>query len=223
MTNTSDRQENTTMSTDLRAIPRAALNGYLDLLRLPVTAAESVTRRNADGERAWPPALAFDGFAAQVRDLAGSVLGDETLRQQATLLLGRVEQLRRAAELQAEAERKREEADRQLDQRRQQAEDERRQAEEQAEQQEERLERERADAERRVAEQAAEKERRAQEAADAERERVQQEERAAEARRLEAEREALAERKEAVDAKKRTANAAKAATATKQRRKAAAS
>jgi len=91
-----------------QAIPRAALRAGLWVARLPVTIAQAL---RGDGEREWPPALAFDGFAAGVREFAGGMLHDDELVQAARLERAKVSELRNASELDAVAAAARERAD----------------------------------------------------------------------------------------------------------------
>ena len=69
------------MSIDLSTIPRTAVERWLDVVRLPVTAAAVVTRHQQD--ESWPPALAFDAFEARVKRFAATVLRDDTLAHSA--------------------------------------------------------------------------------------------------------------------------------------------
>lgn len=206
------------MSSTITAIPKAAVTGYLRVLRLPLDAVESVANRNSEEE--WPPALAFDAFEAQILGALGSLLRDDDLVQEAARERTRIDQLRRAMTLEAEAEQRRQQADRELDERRQQAQDHAETAEERAEQAEERLEQEKAEKKRRVQAQAAGKKQNARKAAEAREDRIDDLERDAEAERLAAEREALAERKEALEATGDALELDKAAASVKQRRKA---
>ena len=71
-----DEQE-TTMPIDISTLPRSAVEGWLGVVRLPVTAAAVVTRHAQD--ESWPPALAFDAFEARFKAIAASVLHDDKL------------------------------------------------------------------------------------------------------------------------------------------------
>lgn len=207
------------MSNTLTVIPKAAVTGYLRVLRLPLDAVGAVANRNKDAE--WPPALAFDAFEAQVLGTLGSLLRDNDLIQEAERERTRIDQLRRAMQLEAEAEQRRQQADRELQQRRAQAEDHAETAEERAEQAEQRLEQEKAERKRQVQAETAEKKQRVRKAAEAREDRIDDLEREAEEERLRAEREALAERKEALEATGDALKLDEAAASVKQRRKAA--
>ncbi len=203
----------------VKEIPRTAVHTYLKLARLPLTAAERVLRPEEAGE-SWPPAIAFEDFEAKVKGLAATVLSDDVLREDATLQRARVTQLRRAVQLEAQAETTRSLADEELAAKRAAAADEREEAKEREEANKARLERERREAEQRAKAQAAEKERKAAELAKAERERVERHERAADVKRLEAEQQALVEKSAALTVKDEAVRLEKAADAAKQRRKA---
>lgn len=206
------------MPIDLNTLPRAAMRGYLRVLRLPLDALEAVSRRGDDGS--WAPAVAFEAFEAQVKAATAALLRDEGLRQEATLQRARVTQLRRAAELEVAADSARAEADDELAQRRQEAEAEREEAAQRAAEAEARVQREKAAAETRVRQQAAQQQRKVRETAQAKRERIAAQEKAARTRQLREERAALVEQKRAVAAKGAVLELDKAAKATRQRRRA---
>lgn len=203
----------------IQELPRNAVNTYLKLARLPLTAAERVLNPDTPGDTSWPPAIAFEDFEARVKAFAATVLSDQVLREDADLQRARVTQLRRAVELEAEAEATRARADQELDERRAEAAEERDEAKAREQANKDRLERERREAQQRAEAKAAEQERKVQEQADAERDRVQRQEREAEAARLEAEREALAEKQTALTSKDEAVRLEKAAQAAKARRK----
>lgn len=204
----------------VQELPRTAVHTYLKLTRLPLTAVERVFKPSSEDATSWPPAIVFEDFEARVKDLAATLLGDDVLRQDATLQRARVSQLRRAVELEGRAEATRAQAEQELAGRRAEVEADRQEAQERAETNKARLERERREAEARAAERAAQDERRAADLAAAERERVERLERDAEAKRLEAEREALAEKQTALTSRDEAVRLEKAADAAKQRRKA---
>lgn len=200
------------------ALPKAAVTGYLRILRLPVDAAERFAGR-ADGDGDWPPALAFDAFEAQVLGLLGSVLRDDDLVEQAERQRARVAQLRRAAELKVAADQRRAEADQELDQRRQSAQAKAEAAEERAEQAEAQIDQQKTEAKDRVRQEAATKASQVRKTADARSERIEERERENEAARLKAERETLAQRKEALEATGEAIELDQAAEAVKGRRR----
>ena len=203
------------MSTTLTTIPRVAVTNYLRLLRLPVDAAGSIAKR----DEAWAPALAFDSFEAQVLGLLGSVLRDDTLVQESNRQKARVDQLRRATELEAAAAARRARADETLDERREEAKEKAEEARERKEQEKARLEEAKEAADRKARQDAAAKAQKAKKASDARRKRLADRERDAEAKRLEAERVALAERREALEASGTALRLDKAASTVKENRK----
>ncbi len=204
----------------VQELPRNAVNTYLKVARLPLTAAERVLRPELAEDTSWPPAIAFEDFEARVKELAATVLRDDVLRQDATLQRARVTQLRRAVELEVQAEAARTKADQELEERRAEVAEERNEAKAREEANHARLERERQEAEQRAEAKAAEKQRKAEEVAEAERDRIERQEREATAKRLEAEREALDEKRTALTSKDEAVRLEKAADEAKQRRKA---
>ena len=92
-------------------LPRKAVLGYLELTRLPLTAAERALGRT---EGTWAPTIAADRLQARVKDLAASVLRDETLRADAKLQLAALDERIRAAEAEGRAEQIRAQADERL-------------------------------------------------------------------------------------------------------------
>lgn len=94
-------------------IPRAVVRHGLCAARLPFTVAEHVLHREED----FPPALAFDAFGATVKQAAGSVLRDDSLREEGRLEGARTAELGRAQELEAEAARREAAADARLESR----------------------------------------------------------------------------------------------------------
>jgi hypothetical protein len=203
------------MSSTITTIPRVAVTRYLRLLRLPVDAAGSIAHR----DEAWAPALAFDSFEAQVLGLLGSVLHDDVLVQESNRQKARVEQLRRAATLEAAAVARRARADEKLDQRRDEAKEKVEEAQERKEREKARLEKAKDTAERKARQDASAKAQKAKKASDARQKRLADREREAEANRLEAERVALAEKGEALEASGAALQLDKAASAVKQSRK----
>jgi colicin import membrane protein len=206
------------MPIDMNTLPRAAMRGYLYVLRLPLDALEAFSRRGDD--ESWPPAVAFEAFEAQVKTVTAALLRDDGLRQEAALQRARVTQLRRAAELEVEADTVRTEAEDELAQRRQEAEAAREEAAQRADEAEARVRREKAAAETRVRGQAAQAQRKVRETAQAKRDRIAAEKKAARARQLRQERAALAKQKRAVAAKGAVLELDKAADATRRRRRA---
>jgi hypothetical protein len=92
----------------IRTIPRAAVNGYLRALRLPLSAAERIARQQ-DNE-SWAPALAFESLEAKLEGAAGLLLRDEELLHAAQQREEKVSRLREAVTLETAAELERENA-----------------------------------------------------------------------------------------------------------------
>jgi hypothetical protein len=82
----------------IRTIPRTVTNGYLRLLRAPLSAAERVTGQQ-DNE-AWPPTLAFERLQAKLEGVVGVALRDEELLEAARLREEKVKKLIEARTLQ---------------------------------------------------------------------------------------------------------------------------
>jgi hypothetical protein len=89
-------------------LPRKAVLGYLELTRLPLTAAERALGKT---EGTWPLTIATDRVQATIKDVAGTILRDETLKADARLQHAALDERTRAAEAEAEADRIRAEAD----------------------------------------------------------------------------------------------------------------
>jgi murein DD-endopeptidase MepM/ murein hydrolase activator NlpD len=180
----------------LQEIPRAAVRSTLWAARLPLTLAEAV--RGADPE--WPPAIAFDALAAEVRELAGGMLRDDELVRAGRLQRARVEELRRAADLEAAAAETREEADEELRARRERDARQRASVERQTRQRAQAARREKSEQQAGIAAEAHRRKQAVRRAETATKERVAGEERAARLARLDAEDQALREERRAVAA-----------------------
>jgi hypothetical protein len=124
-------------------------------MRLPLTGVETITRQR--GNDSWPPAIAFEAFAASAKQVVGSILRDDALVDEGRIQQAKVAELRQALELEVEADQTRAQADAQLEARREQSEQERKRVEEQARQREQAIEREKAAAEQQAARDAREK------------------------------------------------------------------
>jgi hypothetical protein len=180
----------------LQEIPRAAVRTTLALARLPLTVVEAV--RGSDPE--WPPAVAFDSLAADVREVAGGVLRDDEMVHAARLQRARAEELRRAAALDERAESTRERADEQLQARRERDEQQREKVRRETKQRAQAATRAKRETEAEIASQAQSRKQAAQRAETATKERVEKEQRAARVARLDAEDDALTEERRAVAA-----------------------
>src|SRR3954471_7133523 len=99
----------------ITTIPRTTLRAWLAAGRVPLAVAERLFGRGAED---WPPTLAYEGFEAGVKQVVGSVLRDEDLVREGDLERAKVDRLRKAATLEAEADLRQEAADEALEQRR---------------------------------------------------------------------------------------------------------
>ncbi len=185
------------IATTAQAIPRSVVVTSLRAARLPLGLVGRVTKHP---EASWPPALAFEGFEATVEQRLGTLLKDDTLTARAVLRRAKVTEVKRAAELAAKAEEKRQSADAELHQRQAQTEQRRTEAREQA-QHREQAARAEADTKARAAKaEAARKETAAQTAKASQDKAIDRQERAAKAA-------ALAKESAALDATKRSVEA----------------
>jgi hypothetical protein len=132
----------------ITAIPRNAVKGALDAMRIPLSTIERLSGKSAN--EAWPPALAFEEFQAEAKKFAGSMLRDETLVEEGRLQAVKVTERRRSLELKAKAEGVREQADSEFTQKQKAAEDERQRAEKEASEREAAIARDKRAAEERV-------------------------------------------------------------------------
>src|SRR3954451_621480 len=89
---------------NLRSVPRAAVGGYIKVLRWPVERALSLRDGDGNGD------LTVDRAEAAAREVAGTALGDEELKADAKARRTAADQRERAEELQSAAERQRAEA-----------------------------------------------------------------------------------------------------------------
>src|SRR3954453_6359435 len=92
----------------ITTIPRTTLRAWLAAGRVPLGVAERLFGRGAED---WPPTLAYEGFeaggkqlGAGVKQVVGSVLRDEDLVREGDLERAKVDRLRKAATLEAEAD-----------------------------------------------------------------------------------------------------------------------
>ena len=137
---------------NVKRMPGTALDRYLELVKGPLDAMARRTRR--DGEDSTSPAeLLLDRVDATVRDTAGRLLGDDTLRADAQKRRLAAAERERALRLKAEAEQRTQQADQEFAQRQRAAEQRREQAERRAEEEKQRIEQEKQAKEREVAKQ----------------------------------------------------------------------
>jgi hypothetical protein len=188
------------MTMDIAKVRRDTLALWLQGLRLPLTAAETVLKRG-EGSASWPPAIAFEKVAAAVKEAVGTVLRDETLIGMARLQRAEVTQREVALAKRADAEATRAEARRTAEEKAADVERQRQRAEQAADEREQRLDEERQQAERQVAQKAARKKAATRKRTTARKEAVNKAGTKAEADRLRKEADSLRAKKRAVAAK----------------------
>lgn len=183
-------------------ITRTLVRTSLFAVRLPLTIAEAALRRGETTEE-WPPALAFAGFEAGVKQTVGSLTGDEALASEGRLEHAQLTQRRKAVELDAVAEARRVEADSEYRSQRETAAERKRQIERDTAARERAADYKRDAAEQQL-EQAAGRKRASQAEADAAlAKRLARSERTARANQINAEKAAVAQERRAVAAKKK--------------------
>jgi hypothetical protein len=202
----------------LITIPRTAVKVALQGLRLPITGIEAIAGQQ--GNDSWPPVIAFDGFEASAKQVVGSILRDETLVEEGRVQQAKVIELRRAIELDAEAEQTRAAADAALRARRDDAARQRRHAEAEAERREQAIEQDRVAQAERTAKQLNEKATTIERSDRARDNRVSALERNARRTRVDEEMAAVKQQSRAVQATKSAKDAAHAVEQKKARRKA---
>jgi len=200
----------------LQTIPRTAVRSWLSVVRLPLSAAELVVGKQG---AEWPPALAFEGFEAGVKRGVGTLFGDSQMVQEALLEQGKLDQVRRAAELEAEAERRRNEGEARFEDRKESLQDRNRRLERERKEREAKLEQEQDERTNAVEATARKKEEAARKADETRQKAVSARERQARAARLTSESEALKHERQAVQAKGEVLDVDRALEATKAARK----
>jgi hypothetical protein len=204
---------------NLRSLPRAAVGGYIKAVRWPLDRATSLLGHGS-GNGTSRAEAAVDRADAAAREVAGTALGDDTLKAEGARRRGAVDERERAVALREQAEAKAQAAEQTYEQRTAQAEQRRHAAERQAEAR--RAKAERTKAERKTG---AAKTERARKASAAEAEAKRQEGIDAKARRdrlavLDERAEALDQREEALTAADEAKRLRSAASRTKAARKA---
>ena len=204
------------LQTIQRTIQSTAVKSWLTAVRLPLTATERlVGKQGVD----WPPAVAFEGFEAEVKRRIGTLVKNPQLVQEGTLEQAKVDQLRKAAELEAAAEEQRLEAESRFLDRTEAVQETQQRLEREQQEREDRLEQEKAELQRKVAETARKNEEAARKADQVRKDAVAAQERQARATRIAAESEALQHEKQAVAAKGEVLDVDRALDATKAARK----
>lgn len=200
-------------------IRRDALALWLQALRLPLTVAETVLKRE-DDSASWPAAIAFEKLEAAVKDAVGNLMRDDTLVGMAHLQRAEVAQREQALAKRADAEATRADARRTAQARTADLERQREQAERAADERDQRLEGERRDAEQQVSQKAARKKAAARKQAAARKEVVAKAATKAEAEHLRKKSDSLRAKKQAVDAQGRVLELDRKARAKKAARRA---
>ena len=202
----------------LNTIPRTAVKATLLGLRLPICGVEALTGQT--GNASWPPAIAFEGFEAGVKQVVGSFLRDDELVDEGRVQQAKVTELRRAVELEVQADQTRAAGARELRERRARAKEERTKAEQDALRREQMIERDKRAAEQRVERELAEKAAAIEATAQRRDKRVTAVERDASLTRVEQESAAVARQRRAVQATKAASNAGDALERKKAQRQA---
>ena len=202
----------------INTIPRTAMKATLVGLRLPICGIEVLTGQTKNAS--WPPAVAFEGFEAGVKQVVGSILRDSELVEEGRLQQAKVTELRRAVDLEVQAEQKRAAGDRELRERLARAEDERNKAEQDARRREQVVQRDKRAAEQRVEREVGEKATAIAATAQRTAKRVTAVERDARLTRIDQESTAVAQQRRAVRATKAAGNASAALERKKAQRQA---
>jgi hypothetical protein len=203
---------------NLQTFPRTVVRTYLQAARLPLTAAEQLFRKSETED--WAPTLVFESVEAEVLQFVGNALKDEELVQQGRLVAAKVAQLKKAAELEAEAEVKRAEADAEFRQRKQADAKARERVEEQADQREAAIKAEKARKQREADEKARKQAESARKIEAAQQKQLTKQERAAAKTRITAEQKVIAEERRALAAEEQVLDLDAALETTKAIRKA---
>jgi len=183
---------------NVQTLPRTVVNTYLSVARLPLNAVAKVSGQH-DNEQ-WPPALAFEGFEASVETTLGSLLRNDLLLESGRVRQAKVAQLRKAAQLEAVADTKRELAQQEVRETREQAAAKRTAATQRAEQREQNIEREATQRKAQVGQKAAKQTAAAQQTKAAQEKVIERRERAATVQALAEESDALKAQQEALEA-----------------------
>ncbi len=197
---------------NLQTLPRAAVHGYLRLLRLPLDVASRVAHR--DDSSPWAASVTYEAFEAKVKDVAGTLLRDEELRRESVVQGARVDQLRKSAENLAAAEAKKAVADRRLNERQEAAEEKKERAENRVQAEKTKIKQSKAQAKETTRRRTTRQKRSAARGEQSRKETVAEKATAAKAKTLDAEHDALLERSRAAEAKAGAREIADAAAAT---------
>jgi hypothetical protein len=200
----------------LRDIPRTAVGGYIKLARLPIDTSLKLIGRGGNGNASK---LATDRVDATAREAAGSVLGDEQLKQDGRKRHQATEQRQRAVKKRARAQKLSARADTELQERSQSASQRREQAAKRASQRKETAQEAAQKRQQRAAETERKRKQASAKAAAQVDEQIADKERRARLEQLETKSEALSEREEALTAADEAQRLEKAAATAKASRK----
>jgi hypothetical protein len=203
-----------------RAVPRTAVRVWLHAVRLPLTAIEAIGHRRPNQDESWLPALLFDDVAARVESVAGSVLRDPKMIDEAHVARERVRKIRRAQTLDAAAEERRDLAAEELTERRSNAEERREDAQRRRDQAEAAAEAALERREEAAARRASEKKAKADELEDQVKERAEAKAKKARVEQLPKEQRAISEARQALAAEEKVSKVDADLKKTKARRKA---
>ena len=195
------------------------VRGWLQGVRLPLAIAAAVAVRDGDRE-AWGPVLAFDAVAADAKRTVGRLLRDGALAEEGRLEQQRVDHLREALSLEAQAAQLKAGADAKLETRTNRAESQAESAQRRAAQRKQRLEEQHQRQEERLDEVQAARLRRERELEKKEHEAVAGRKRAARQTRVRAETAALSKEKRALATEAREAEVEQQLQRARARRKA---
>jgi hypothetical protein len=200
----------------LRTIPRAVVGGYVAVLRFPVDGVLWLTsERNVDSSLK----LALDRSEAAFRALAGAVLNDETLKDDARRRSQAASERGRALRLRREADRRSERADERVAERQQEADRKRTQAASAAADKRQRAERQRQATEKQAGQTARRRREATEKSAARSTEAIEERVKPARLEQLETKSEALEQREAALEAADETRRLAAAAAKAKAERK----
>jgi soluble cytochrome b562 len=205
------------MTTLLKTIPRTVVRTTLDSMRLPLSTVERIAGQASND--AWPPALLFEDFQSNALQFVGGFLRDDELVEQGRLQAAKVNELRRAAELETQAEVTRQEANAKLERDRAAAERARERAEQQGREREVETSRDIQRAKTELAKEAREAENQVDAMAERRANEVAAKERRARLAAADAEAKALAKQQVAITATEHVANVGEKFEAKKRQRK----
>jgi hypothetical protein len=203
------------MTMQIRQIPQTAVRTGFRAVRLPLTVAETVLRRDEE----WLPTRAYETVESRFKQVMGRAVRDVELVEEGILEQAKTVQLGRAATLESQAEREKELADASFEERRKADEEQRERVAKQAEERKRDADQQRAEEKRQAEAASATKASAAQNAQAATEKAVAKQERQARSAKVQAERNALHEERRAIEAEKGVRKADKKVEAAKTARR----